>query len=467
MTITQRQRKPLYKRRIRPNSAHIIVLGFLGVILFGAFLLCLPISARDHRWMNYLDGIFTATSAVSTTGLLVTGDTAMHFSAFGQAILLILIQFGGVGFMCITTLFMLLLRRKITLRDRLLMRTEFNQNDNRGMVRLGRNIMIVTLIIEGVGFLLLLYPFVARNGAIGIWQALFTSVSAFCNAGFDVMGVTQGAGTSLMGFAGNVMVNLSVSMLIVLGGLGFTVLMDVGHNKLNFRKLTVHSKIAIITSLALILFGWVFYFGAEFHNAGTMGNKSIGDKILISFFQSVTPRSTGFATVEQSSLTPASKFVTIILMFIGASPGSTGGGIRTTTFVILLLVMVAGIRGNDDVTVRKRKIDPHVTRKATGVFTSSLAVVILSSIMLLFTEKGHAPQDVLTLENVLFEAISAYTTAGLSCGISATLSVGGKIILCFLMFFGRVGMVTIGLMFLRKRGIDDRIGYPDANIMVG
>ncbi len=467
MTTSERHHKFLRKRRIRLNSAHIIVLGFLGVILFGAFLLCLPISAKNRQWLNFLDAIFTATSAVSTTGLSVVGDTACHFSAFGQAVLLILIQFGGVGFMCITTLFMLLLRRKITIRDRLVMRAEFNQNENRGMVRLGRNIMVVTLGIESIGFLLLLYPFVSRNGGIGVWQAFFTSVSAFCNAGFDVMGVTQGAGTSLMGFAGNVMVNLSVSFLIILGGLGFTVLMDLGSNKCNFRKLSFHTKIVLITSFALILFGWVFYFGAEYSNVRTMGNKTLGDKLLSSLFQSVTPRSTGFATVEQSELRPASKFVTMFLMFVGASPGSTGGGIRTATFAVLLLVMIAGIRGNDDVTVRRRKIDPHVTRKASGVFISSLAVVLLSTVILLCTEKGHAAPQTLTLENVLFETISAYTTAGLSCGITATLSVPGKIVLSLLMFFGRVGMVTIGLMFLHKKGIDDRIGYPEANIMVG
>lgn len=467
MKDTEKHYKFKRKRRIRPNSAHIIVLGFLGVILFGAFLLCLPISAKSRHWMNFLDAIFTATSAVSTTGLTVVGDTACYFSVFGQVILLILIQFGGVGFMCITTLFMLLLRRKITIRDRLVMKTEFNQNENRGMVRLGRNIMLVTLGIELVGFLLLLYPFVDRNGGVGVWQALFTSVSAFCNAGFDIMGVTQGAGTSLMGFAGNVMVNLAVAFLIILGGFGFTVLMDLGKNKGNFRKLSFHTKIVLVTSFVLILLGWAFFFGVEFHNAGTIGNKTLGDKILVSFFQSVSPRSTGFATVEQSELQSASKFATMLLMFVGASPGSTGGGIRTTTFTILILVMIAGIRGNDDVTVRRRKIDPHVTRKATGVFLSSLLLVILSTVALLLTEKGHAPPETLTFENVLFESISAYTTAGLSCGIASTLSVPGKIIVSLLMFFGRVGMATIGLMFLRKRGIDDRIGYPEANIMVG
>lgn len=466
MSLHERQKQLFHKRRYRLNSAQTIVLGFLGVILLGAFLLSLPISARDRQWMSFLDALFTATSAVSTTGLMVVGDTATYFSGFGQAVLLILIQFGGVGFMCITTLFMLLLRRKITIRDRMVMQAEFNQNVNRGMVRLGRNIMLVTLGIEGVGFLLLLYPFVARNGAIGVWQALFTSVSAFCNAGFDVMGITQGAGTSLMGFASNVMVNLSVSFLIILGGFGFTVLMDIGKNKGNFRKLTFHTKIVLITSFSLILMGWVFFFGVEFHGVA-MSNNTVGDKLLISLFQSISPRSTGFATVDQSQLSSASKFMTMMLMFVGASPGSTGGGIRTTTLTIIVLVTVAGIRGNDEVTALKRKIAVRDTRKAVGVFIASLLVVIASTLILLLSEQGHAPAETLTFENVLFEAISAYTTAGLSCGISSTLSACGKIVLTLLMFFGRVGMVTIGLMFLRKRGIDDRIQYPEVDVMIG
>ncbi len=466
MTYTERQQKLTKKRKFSLNPAHKIVLGFFGVILLGAFILCLPVCAKSGKWMNFLDAVFTATSAVSTTGLTVLGDTATYFNMFGQVVLLILIQFGGVGFMCITTLFMMLLRKKITIRDRLVMKAEFNQNDNRGMVRLGRNIMLVTLGIEGVGFLLLLYPFVNRNGGIGVWQALFTSVSAFCNAGFDVMGVTQGAGTSLMGFASNVMVNLSVSFLIVLGGLGFTVLMDIGKNKLNFKKLSYHTKIVLVTSFVLIVIGWVFFLGVEF-NGVAMADFTAGDKILASLFQAISPRSTGFATIEQSELNSASKFMTMLLMFVGASPGSTGGGIRTTTLTILVLVTIAGIRGNDEITVFKRKINSRNSRKAVGVFMASLAAVIISTVILLISERGHAAAETLTFENVLFEVISAYTTAGLSCGITSTLSVLGKIIMTLLMFFGRVGMVTIGLMFLHKRGIDDRITYPEVDVMIG
>lgn len=466
VTDIEKQRiKPIKKRgKLRP--AHIIVLGFLGVIIFGALLLCLPISARNRHWMNFLDAMFTATSAVSTTGLMVVSDTATYFSTFGQIVLAVLIQFGGVGFMCITTLFMLLLRKKITLSNRMVMQTEFNQDNNRGMVRLGRNIMLVTLGIEGVGWVLLLYPFVARNGAIGVWQALFTSISAFCNAGFDIMGLTQGAGSSLTGFASNVMVNLSVCFLIVLGGFGFTVLMDIGKNRGNFRKFSTHTRVVIITSFALILIGWLFFFGAEYSNSATIGNMSAGDKLLASFFQSVSPRSTGFATIAQSEMTSASKFMTMILMFVGASPGSTGGGIRTTTLVIALLVAVAGIRGTQDVTVGKRKINTQTGRKAVSVMLISLLLVVCSALAMLLSERGHIPADLFTFENVLFECFSAYTTAGLTCGITTHLSAFGKIIITLNMFFGRVGIITVGLMFVLKKP-QENISYPEGNIMIG
>ena len=356
---------------------------------------------------------------------------------------------------------MMLIKKKITLKDRLLMRAEFNQETTRGMVRLGRNIMLVTLGIEAVGFLLLIYPFVKHSGPIGIWQALFTSVSAFCNAGFDVMGT----GNSLGAFADDVTVNLSVSFLIILGGLGFAVLMDIGKNKLRFGKYSLHTKIALVTSGILILIGWVFFFGAEYGNDATMGQMSPAVKLLASLFQSVSPRSTGFATVEQSSLTSASKFMTVFLMFIGASPASTGGGIRTTTLAVLLLIAVNGLSEKADITVGKHKITPSTARKAVSVFMLSLILVLVSCLVLFISEHGTAPAQ--SFENILFECFSAYTTAGLTCGLSAMLSPLGKIILIINMFLGRVGMLTIGLVFISNKGNKDNIGYPDGNIMVG
>lgn len=463
MTAEERQYKFKRKRRIRPNSAHIIVLGFLGVIVFGAFLLCLPISTKDRHWMNFLNALFTAASAVCVTGLTVI-NIAATLSSFGQVVLLLLIQIGGLGFMSLTTMFMLLLRKKITLKNRLVIKDALNQNENHGLVRLTRNILFVTLSIEGIGFLLLLYPFVAANGGYGVWQALFTSVSAFCNAGFDIIG-----DCSLMGYADNIAVNLSVMLLIVLGGIGFTVIMDIGKHKGNFKKLSLHSKIVLITTCALIVAGGAFFLGTEYSNAGTIGSMNVGNKIMAALFQSVTTRTAGFATIEQNAMTPAAKFGTMLLMFIGASPGSTGGGIKTTSFVILLLVTLSGIRKHGDITIGKRKIDTHSARKAVGIFTTGILAVIVATFILLLSERGRAADTLglLQFENVLFECISAFGTVGLTCGLTPFLSATGKIVLMLVMFFGRVGIITIGLMLLQGNGTDDKIRYPDANIMVG
>ncbi len=455
MEADLKKRKRFMRPKMRP--AHVIVLGFFGVIVLGALLLCLPVSAKSGKWMSFLDAMFTATSAVSTTGLIVIPDTATYFSIFGQIVLIILIQFGGVGFMCITTLLMILLKKKITLKDRLLMRTEFNQDDTRGMVRLGRNIMLVTLAIEGVGFLLLIYPFVRHSGGVGVWQALFTSISAFCNAGFDILGT----GNSLGDFVGSVTVNLSVSFLIVLGGFGFVVLMDIGRNFKNPKKLSLHSKVTIITTAALILVGFVFYFAVEYSRA--FADMNVGTKMLAALFQSISPRNAGFATVDQNSFTSASKFMTMFLMFVGASPCSTGGGIRTTTFTVLILVMISGFWESDDIVVGKHKVNLHTARKAISVFIASLVIVIVSSLILLISEQSTG----ITFENILFECCSAYATTGLSCGLSAQMSAVGKIVLMLNMFIGRVGTVTVSLMFIRIKSSKDNITYPDGNITIG
>ena len=332
------------------------------------------------------------------------------------------------------------------------------------MVRLSRNIIIVTLTIESLGFLLLLYPLVSANGAIGVWQAAFTAISAFCNAGFDIIG-----DCSLMGFAGNVTVNISVMLLIILGGIGFSVIMDIGKNKGNFKRFSIHSKIVIIATFFLILVGGLFYFGVEYSNVATLGNMNTGDKFLAAFFQSVTTRTAGFATIDQNALTSAAKLGTMILMFIGASPGSTGGGIKTTSFIILLLSTISGLRKNGDIIVNKRKIDMCSARKAISIFIAGIMVIALSTFALLISERGHTAETsgLLTFENTLFECFSAFGTVGLSCGLTPMLSATGKIVLMLVMFFGRVGIATIGLMFLQNKGADDKIRYPDVSIMVG
>lgn len=457
-----RRPKRIQSPRLRP--AHVIVLGFLGLIFLGAFLLCLPISSRARTWTPFLDALFTAASAVCVTGLVVV-DTGTHFSMFGQVIVLLLIQAGGLGFMTLTTMVMLLLRRKITLKDRLVIQEALNQNENKGLVRLTRNILFVTLAIEGAGFLLLIPAFAIEHGGIGVWFAAFTAVSAFCNAGFDVLGSVSGAFTGLTGFASNVLLNLTVCMLIILGGLGFSVIMDIGKNKFNFRRLTFHSKIVLVFTGILILLGWVFFFAAEFNNTATMGNMSLGNKIMAGFFQSVTCRTAGFNTVNQNDLNSASKLVSMLLMFIGASPGSTGGGIKTTTLAILILMVIAGIKSDENVVVSKRTISYRNALKSVSVALVGLTLVFMVGLILLVSEHGHVPPDLLTLDNVLFETFSAFGTVGLSSGMTQFMSPIGKILLMLVMFFGRVGVITIGLMFMRKKPNDIR--YPEGNIMIG
>ena len=451
------------KKRLRP--AHIIVLGFLAVILVGSALLCLPVAAKSRRATNYLSALFTATSAVCVTGLTVV-DIGTHFSAFGQVVLLLLIQIGGLGFMSLTTMFMLLLRRKITLKDRLLMKEALGQEDNRGVVRLARNMVLVTFGIEGAGFLLLLYPFVSHNGGIGVWQAFFCAVSAFCNAGFDTLSVTGAEFASLTGYASNVVVNLSVSLLILLGGLGFTVLTDIGRNKGNFKKLSLHSKVVLLATGSLIATGWLFFLLSEFTNPATFGALGPGDRVMAALFQSITTRTAGFATVSQGDLRPASKMATMILMFIGASPGSTGGGIKTTTLAVLLVASVAGVGNRKSVTLGKKHLPGVRIRKALSIFFTGIILVFFFTLALLMTERGKVPSELLTFENVLYETFSAYGTAGLTCGITPYLSVAGRLLIMLLMFLGRVGTVTVGLLFLSDDS-GPSIRYPDADIMIG
>lgn len=447
------------------KPSHIIVLGFLGLITIGSILLNMPFCSKSGEFFGLLNSFFTATSAVCVTGLIVV-DTATHFTVAGQIIILLLIQFGGLGFMTLTTMIMMILRRKITLRDRLVIQEALNQNQNKGVVKLTRNIVFLTLIIEAIGALMLLPALVMSNGAIGIWQAVFTAISAFCNAGFDIMGVTNGAFSNFTGYTTNVLISLSISMLIVLGGLGFAVIMDVFKNKFRFKKLALHSKVVLIVSGILIFVGTLFFFTAEYSNDGTIGQLNFGQKILASLFHSVSTRTAGFNTVDLAALNPSSKMISMLLMFIGASPASTGGGIKTTTLAILILMVVAGISGKDNVIINKHTLKTKNLLKAVSVVLLSLMLVVIAAVTLLVTEIGFVPSDLLTLDNILFECFSAFGTVGLTLGVTPFLSPVGQIIVMLLMFFGRVGPVTIGLMFI-KSNQQELIKYPDCNIVVG
>lgn len=453
--------KPHKKFTFKP--AQIIVLGFLAVILLGGLLLSMPFSCRNGEFNNFLNSVFTATSATCVTGLIVV-DTATFFTPIGQVIILLLIQVGGLGFMTLTTMLMVLLRRKITLRDRIVMQEALNQNANKGIVKLTRNIVFLTLFIETIGALCLMPAFIMDNGGVGVWQAIFTAVSAFCNAGFDILGGHTGQFSSLTGYATNALVSLSVCMLIVLGGIGFTVIMDILRNKGNFKKLRMHSRVVLIVSGILILFGWVFFFIAEYSNPKTLGPLNFGGKLLTSLFQSITPRTAGYNTINLVEMTHASKLMTMLFMFVGASPGSTGGGIKTTTLAILILVIFAGIKNDDNIYMSKHSLKTTNVYKAISVMSLSLILVVVTSVILLFTEQGM-PSESYSMENLMFEAFSAFGTVGSTLGITPLLSSPGKIIIMLLMFFGRVGPVTIGVIFLRKN--HEKITYPEGTLMIG
>ncbi len=449
------------RRFLKP--AHIISLGFLSVILLGTFFLSLPVSNKDGGWLSFTDSLFTATSAVCVTGLAVV-PTAPTFTGFGQAVMLILIQTGGLGLMTLSTLVLMLLRRKITLKDRLVLTEALNRDETNGVVRLVRRILVMTVLIEAVGAALLLPPFVMQNGAAGVWQAVFTSVSAFCNAGFDLFGTASGPYVSLTGYVSSVTVSVTVMLLIVIGGIGFSVISEIFSFRFRFSRLSLHAKLALIVTASLILFGFLFFIIAE-QNASLSGLNA-GDKVMGAFFLSVTARTAGFNTVDLTAMHPASRAVMMGLMFIGASPGSTGGGIKTTTFAIFLFMTICGFKGSDELVIMKRNIKTKTAYKSVTVVVTGVVLVLGLTVLLLFTERENLTAvGLYSLDYIMFEAFSAFGTVGVSCGITPYLSAVGKFAVAFVMFCGRVGPLTIGVMFVAKH--TELLRYPDSSLMIG
>ncbi len=451
------------KRKIRINPAGQIVLGFLAVILIGTFLLCLPISSQDGKWFSFVDSLFTSTSAVCVTGL-ITVDTAVHFTIFGQVVIMILIQIGGLGFITLTSLIFLIIGKKITYQNRITIQESLNQDKNQGIVKMVKNIVILVFCIEFVGFLCLLPSMVNLFGwGKGTFSALFLSVSAFCNAGFDILGTETTAFASLAPFAQNSLILLPIMLLIVIGGIGFVVLFDIGDKFKQKKKMSFHSKIVIFVTLILIFGGAVMFAILEWNNPNTIGNMSVWDKLVNSFFQSITPRTAGFASFDQSKLTPESLILTDILMFIGGSPASTAGGIKTTTMFILFVAMFKSSTSKGDYVFCKRQIAGKLVQKALKVFCLSFLLIIVSTACICLVEGNN-----ISAGSILYEVISAISTVGLTMGITPSLNVISKLILTFLMFVGRVGAVTLTVAFASKvKSANDEIEYPDSKIIVG
>lgn len=442
----------------RLSSAQIIVLVFAAIILLGAVLLSLPFAAKPGVQISFLDALFTATSATCVTGLAI-GDTFTLWSGFGQTVILLLIQVGGLGFMSVVALGSFLFRRRIGMRQRLVIAQGFALNELEGAVRIIRHVLIGTFLIEGVGALILTCRFAAAHPfPTALKWGVFHSISAFCNAGFDLMGELL-PGSSLVLFAGDWLINLTIMALIVIGGLGFFVWEDLLRCR-KTRRLTLHTKLVLCISGILILAGWVFVAILEWKNPNTIGNLPTNEKLLASLFQSVSTRTAGFATIDQASMTDASKTLSMALMFIGGSSGSTAGGIKTVTIGVLFLSAVYTALGKEDPHVFGRTISRQQINQALSIFLIVMSLAMLGSLALCILEQ--AP-----FLDCAYEAVSALATVGLSTGMTAGLCVVSKLMLILFMFFGRVGVMTISLGFLAGGADSGKYQYAKAQVLIG
>lgn len=446
--------KSPYRFRLEPPQ--VLVLGFAALILLGALLLTLPAATKSGESAGFLNALFTATSAVCVTGLVVV-DTGTYWSPFGQTVILLLIQSGGLGIMTVATIFSFILGRKITLRDRLVIQEQLNQFTLQGVVRLTKYILLGTLLIESLGAVLLSTRFIPEYGfAKGIAFGIFHAVSAFCNAGFDLIGGYR----SLTPYVNDFVVSGVVIVLLVVGGLGFAVIAEVIQVR-DFRKFSLHTKLVLSITGILLMLGTIIVFILEYSNPATLKSLPLSSKILASIFHAATPRTAGFNTLPTSELTTASQFINIVLMFIGGSPGSTAGGIKTTTAGLLIWTVVSVIRGREDAEVYGRRISKEIVYRALSVAIISMFIVVLTTVILAITEDA-------TLKEVFFEATSAFGTVGLSLGITPDLSSIGKLTIIATMFTGRVGPLTLAFALAqRQRKNRGKLRYPEEKILVG
>lgn len=445
------------KREFELNPAQVLALGFAGIILLGAIFLDLPIASKSGDSIGFINALFTATSAVCVTGLVVV-DTANHWTIFGQLIILLLIQVGGLGFMTMATMLALIVGKKISLKSRLVMQEALSHYNISGVVRLTRNVLIMTFTIEAIGAAILSTRFVPMFGLWkGIYISVFHSVSAFCNAGFDIMGNF----VSLTQFVVDPVVSFTVMGLIVMGGLGFTVLSDMALKR-KFSTFTLNTKLAVTVTFFLILGGTVFFFLVEYSNPATLGSLSFSGKWLASLFQSITPRTAGFNTLPTDKLTMSSLLFTIVLMFIGGSPASTAGGIKTTTFGLIVFNVFSVINGYEETVMFKRRVSQVLISRALALMSLALSLVLFVTMVLSFNEHDTS------FLSLLFETVSAFGTVGLSTGITPHLSDVSKMVLAMTMFFGRLGPMTL-VMALARRQSQNRalLRYPENKVNVG
>ena len=440
----------------RLNQVQYIALGFFFIILAGSLILTLPIASQSGEWTPFLDSMFTATSATCVTGLVVY-DTFTHWNVFGQLVILLLIQIGGLGFITVGVGFSMALRRRIGLRQRDLLKESINAMEIGGIVKLLRKIFIGTALCEGVGALLLATRFIPEFGLVkGIYYSIFHAISAFCNAGFDLMGGQQPY-ASFTAYATDPVINITLMLLIIVGGLGFVVWSDVVMKRFRWKNYCLHTKMVISVTLLLIFGGALFLF--LFEQGGTISGMSTGDQILASLFGSVTARTAGFNTVDTGALQPESKLLTIALMFIGGSPGSTAGGVKTTTIAVILIYVISNLRGESGCNVFHRRIGDEVIKRASMVFCLNLFLGLICVTLILATSN-------LRMSDVLFEVYSAISTVGMTTGITRDLNVVGRIVIMILMYCGRIGSMTFALSLVAKPEAKG-LSLPEEKITIG
>ena len=459
MTLRARLFTLWMKKRPKSLSAmKIIAIVFAAIILLGAALLTLPAASRSGVSCGFRPALFTATSATCVTGLSLY-DTFTQWSGFGQTVIICLIQIGGLGFMSAATLFVFLLHKRIGLKQRLVMAQALSVSDMDGIVRLQKTVLQGSFAVEGIGALILFFRFLPEFGPVqALKWGVFHSISAFCNAGFDIFGcITPGA--SLMEFQSDPVVLLTLGALVVIGGLGFLVWQDVWQHR-SFRKCSVYTRLVLITTAVLLLFGWLIICLLEWNNPDTLGSMSLGDKLLNGLFQSVTLRTAGFAAIDQALLTDSGKAASMLLMIIGGSSGSTAGGLKTVTFIVLILFMAARARGRGTFCVFKRTIPQSQVLDAMTIAFIMIVLAVFGGIFISATSP-------IGFTDALYEAVSALATVGLTAGVTGSLSIPAQLLIILYMYFGRVGVLTISLGFLTGNRAEERFRYAETNLLIG
>lgn len=443
-------------KKLKISYLRLIAVGFLALIMLGTFLLSLPIATKSKEGMAFVDALFTATSATCVTGLVVA-DTYTNWSLFGQIVILCMIQIGGLGFITIGIYIAVLLKKKIGLREREAIHESVSTMESAGAVRLTKRIIQGTFLVEGVAALLLMIRFVPMLGwGEGIYYGIFHAISAFCNAGFDLMGRWE-AYSSLCLFQSDPLVNVVIMALITIGGIGFIIWDDLLRNKWHFKKYLLHTKMVLSISVILVLGGAVLFYLFERNNL--FAGMSVKETVLGALFASVTPRTAGFNTIDIAAMTDASKLLTTILMFIGGSPGSTAGGAKTTTVAVMLLSAVAMIRSAHGTNVFGRRLEEEVIKKAATVFTINLTLAVIAVLLILAIQ----PLDFM---DVLLEVFSAIGTVGMSTGVTRELNLWSKLIIILLMYCGRLGSLSFVLVFAQKKKVPP-IQCPQEKMIVG